>query len=99
MDLIKKNAGEFLDFLNNNNLIGMTISFMIANIVRRISISLGDNIISPILGSIYHTKPNFSIPLLNGNRLQIGAFLSDIIDLLLTIIIFYLIFGNSLKLR
>jgi large-conductance mechanosensitive channel len=99
MDLIKKNFIEFLDYLNRNNLIGMTVSFVLARMVTQMSISMSENIITPILGSIYHTKPDFSVPLLNGNKLKLGAFLSDIIDVLLTIVIFYTLFGNNLKLR
>lgn len=90
---------EFLDFLHKNNLVGMTISFVLARMITQLAISTSENIISPILGSIYHTKPDFSIPLLNGNRLKLGAFLTDIIDVILMIIIFYVIFGNNLKLR
>lgn len=90
---------EFIDFLNRNNLIGMTISFVLARMISQMSLSLGENILAPILGSIYRTKPDFSIPLLNGNRLKLGAFLSDMIDVILTIIIFYVIFGQNLRLR
>jgi large-conductance mechanosensitive channel len=99
MDIIQKHIYNFIEYLNQNNLIGMTISFVLARMITQMAISMSENIITPILNSFYHTKPDFSIPLFNGNKLKIGAFLSDVIDVLLTIIIFYLLFGNSLKLR
>ena len=98
-EIVKMHIIEFLEYLNKNNLIGIAVSFVLARMVTQMSISFGENIVSPILNSVIGSKPNFSIPLLRGNRLRIGRFLGDIIDVLVTIVIFYMFFGNSLRIR
>ena len=47
---IKKNQGEFLDFLKNYNVIELAIGVVIGNAVKDLVTSIAEDILMPVVG-------------------------------------------------
>ncbi len=81
---MKKLWQEFLKFVMSGNVLMLAVAFILALAIKQVVTSFTDDIIQPIIGAIVG-KPEFTNTLKIGKGVvQYGAFLTAVVDLLIT---------------
>lgn len=89
---MKKFLQEFKDFALKGNVMDMAVGVIIGAAFQGIVNSLTNDILNPLLGIAFSTDfSNVVIPLLGDGQLQVGAFISAIINFLIMAFVLFCI--------
>lgn len=89
---MKKFLQEFKNFALKGNVIDMAVGVIIGAAFQGIVTSLTNDILNPLLGIAFSTDfSNVTIPLLGDGQLQVGAFISAIINFLIMAFVLFCI--------
>ncbi len=81
---MKKLWQEFLNFVMSGNVLMLAVAFILGLAIKEVVTSFTDNIMQPIIGAIVG-KPEFTNTFKIGKGVvQYGAFITAVIDLLIT---------------
>ena len=81
---MKKFIEEFKEFALKGNVMDMAVGVIIGAAFGDIITSFTDNLINPLIGCIGNPKvTGFVIPLIKGQELNLGAFLTSVINFLI----------------
>ena len=81
---MKKFIEEFKEFALKGNVMDMAVGVIIGAAFGDIITSFTENLINPLIGCIGNPEVNgFVIPLIKGQELNIGAFLTSVINFLI----------------
>ena len=86
---MKKFFAEFKEFISRGNVIDLSVGVIIGGAFSAIVTALTDNIIKPLLNCIGGAEVQGKIHLLGDNYIDYGAFLSAVINFLITAFIFF----------
>ncbi|MCQ2491810.1 MAG: large conductance mechanosensitive channel protein MscL [Lachnospiraceae bacterium] len=88
---------EFKEFALRGNVIDLAIGVLIGGAFSGLVGSLTENIINPIIACVGSTEVGFVIPLINGNVINIGAFISSIINFIIMAFVIFMIMKSLNK--
>lgn len=89
---MKKFLNEFKAFALRGNVIDLSIGVLIGGAFSSLVSSFTDYIINPIIGCIGSTKvEGFVIPLIKGQKIDLGAFLSSVINFFILAFVIFMI--------
>src|SRR5690554_6295439 len=90
--VMKKLWGEFLKFVMSGNVLLLAVAFVMGLLTKQVIDSFVDNVINPII-AIPGGKPNFDAYTLeiNDSVIRYGAFITTLINLLITGAVLFLI--------
>lgn len=88
---------EFKEFINRGNVMDMAVGIIIGGAFTAIVNSLVDDIINPLIGSIF--KMNFTalVANINGAEVKYGAFIMAIINFLILAVVLFIIIKSINK--
>ncbi len=89
---------EFKEFINRGNVMEMAVGIIIGGAFTAIVNSLVDDIINPLIGSIFKMDFSKLIANINGAEVKYGAFIMAIINFILIAIVLFLIIKSINKL-
>jgi large conductance mechanosensitive channel len=88
---VKKLWQEFLKFIMSGNVLMLAVAFILGVAIKAVVTSFTDNIMQPLIGAIVG-KPEFTNTFKIGDGvIQYGAFITAVIDLLITGFVLFLI--------
>ena len=82
---------EFKEFINRGNVMEMAVGIIIGGAFTAIVNSLVDDIINPLIGSIFKMDFTKLVANINGAELKYGAFIMAIINFILIAIVLFLL--------
>lgn len=82
---------EFKEFINRGNVMDMAVGIIIGGAFTAIVNSLVDDIINPLIGSIFNMDFTSLVVNINGAELKYGAFIMAIINFLIIAIVLFCI--------
>lgn len=88
---------EFKEFINRGNVMEMAVGIIIGGAFTAIVNSLVDDIINPLIGSIFNMDFTSLVANVNGAEIRYGAFIMAIINFLLIAIVLFLIIKSINK--
>ena len=94
---MKKFFAEFKEFINKGNVLDMAVGVIIGGAFGAIVNALIENIINPLIACIGGNDIGFVVPLIKGQSLNIGAFISAIINFLIIAFVVFLIVKSANK--
>ena len=93
---------EFKDFIAKGNALDLAIGVIIGGAFGAIVTALIDNIINPLIACIGGTDIGFAFEIIKGNpatKVDIGSFISAILNFLIISFIVFVIMKNANKVR
>ncbi len=90
---------EFREFINRGNVMDMAVGIIIGGAFTAIVNSLVDDIINPLIGSIFKMDFSSLVLNINGAEVKYGAFIMAIINFLLIAIVLFCIIKAMNKMR
>lgn len=88
---MKKFFGEFKEFISRGNVMDMAVGIIVGGAFTAIVTALTDNILNPLIGSIFKMDfSNLSV-IINGAELKYGAFIMAIINFLIVAFVLFCI--------
>ena len=94
---MKKFMKEFKEFIAQGNVLDLAVGVIIGGAFSAIVNALIDNIINPLIACIGGTDVGFTVPLINGQAMDIGKFISAILNFLIVAFIIFLIVKSANK--
>ena len=96
---MKKFFGEFKEFISKGNVMDMAVGIIVGGAFTAIVNALTDNIINPLIGSIFKMDFSELAVTINGAELKYGAFIMAIINfIIIAFVLFLLVKGmNTLR--
>lgn len=94
---MKKFFGEFKDFIAQGNVLDMAVGVIIGAAFKGIVDALIENIINPLIACIGGTDVGFTVELIKGQSMDIGKFISAILNFLIIAFIIFLIVKSANK--
>jgi len=97
---MKKFFGEFKEFIAKGNVLDLAVGVIIGGAFGAIVNALIDNVINPLIACIGGTDLGFAFEIIKGNeatKVNIGAFLSAIINFLIIAFVVFLIVKSANK--
>ena len=88
---MKKFFKEFKEFISRGNVMDMAVGIIIGAAFKAIIDSLVEDIISPLIGSIFHMDFSDLSVNINGAELMYGKFIMAIIDFLIVALVLFAI--------
>lgn len=88
---------EFKEFINRGNVMDMAVGIIIGGAFTAIVNSLVDDIINPLIGSIFKMDFTNLVANINGAEVKYGAFIMAIINFLLIAIVLFIIIKSINK--
>ena len=88
---------EFKEFINRGNVMDMAVGIIIGGAFTAIVNSLVDDIINPLIGSIFKMDFTNLVANINGEEVKYGAFIMAIINFLLIAIVLFIIIKSINK--
>ncbi|MBE6816150.1 MAG: large conductance mechanosensitive channel protein MscL [Ruminococcaceae bacterium] len=93
---MKKFMAEFKEFISKGNVLDMAVGVIIGGAFGAIVNALIDNIINPLIAMIGGTDVGLAV-VINGQKLNFGAFISAILNFLIIAFIVFLIVKSANK--
>ena len=94
---MKKFMKEFKEFINKGNVLDMAVGVIIGGAFGTIVNALIENIINPLIACIGGNDIGLVVPLIKGQSLNIGAFISAIINFLIIALVVFCIVKSANK--
>ncbi len=97
---MKKFMAEFKEFISKGNVLDLAVGVIIGGAFGAIVNALIDNLINPLIACIGGTDIGFAFEIIKGNeatKIDLGAFLSAIINFLIIALIVFLIVKSANK--
>ena len=94
---MKKFFSEFKEFIAQGNVLDMAVGVIIGAAFKGIVDALIENIINPLIACIGGTDVGFTVDLINGQSMDIGKFISAILNFLIIAFIIFLIVKSANK--
>ncbi len=94
---MKKFFSEFKEFIAQGNALDLAVGVIIGGAFGAIVTALIDNIINPLIACIGGTDVGFVIPLINGQNMDIGKFISAILNFIIIAFIVFCIIKAANK--
>ena len=97
---MKKFFKEFKEFINKGNVLDLAVGVIIGGAFSAIVNALIDNIINPLIACIGGNEIGFAFEIIKGNeatKVNIGAFISAIINFLVIALVVFLIVKSANK--
>ncbi len=98
---IEREISEYKDFALSTNLITVAVSIILANSCQKLTNSIIENLLMPIINFfIYRSTLNWKelkITIMEGLDIEIGKITSSTIEFFVTTIVLYIIFYKLLK--
>lgn len=94
---MKKFFKEFREFIQQGNALNLAIGVIIGGAFGAIVNALIDNIINPLIACIGGTDVGFVVPLIKGQSMDIGAFISAILNFIIIAFIVFCIIKAANK--
>ena len=88
---------EFKEFINRGNVMDMAVGIIIGGAFTAIVNSLVDDIINPLIGSIFNMDFSALVLNINGAEVRYGAFIMAIINFLLIAIVLFILIKSINK--
>lgn len=88
---------EFKEFINRGNVMDMAVGIIIGGAFTAIVNSLVDDIINPLIGSIFKMDFTSLVANINGAEVKYGAFIMAIINFILIAIVLFIIIKSINK--
>ena len=88
---MKKFFGEFKEFISKGNVMDMAVGIIVGGAFTAIVSALTDNIINPLIGSIFKMDFSELAVTINGAELKYGAFIMAIINFIIIAFVLFLI--------
>lgn len=88
---------EFKEFISRGNVMDMAVGIIIGGAFTAIVNSLVDDIINPLIGSIFKMDFTSLVANINGAEVKYGAFIMAIINFLLIAIVLFIIIKSMNK--
>lgn len=88
---------EFKEFINRGNVMDMAVGIIIGGAFTAIVNSLVDDIINPLIGSIFKMDFTSLVANINGAEVRYGAFIMAIINFLLIAIVLFILIKSINK--
>ena len=88
---------EFKEFINRGNVMDMAVGIIIGGAFTAIVNSLVDDIINPLIGSIFKMDFTGLVANINGAEVRYGAFIMAIINFLILAIVLFIIIKSINK--
>jgi len=88
---MKKFFGEFKTFISRGNVLNMAVGIIIGGAFTAIITALVDNIISPLIGLLGGANFDQLVLEIGGVQLGYGAFITAVINFLLTALVLFII--------
>ena len=96
---MKKFFAEFKEFINRGSVVDMAVGVIIGAAFKAIVDSFVNDIVSPLIGSIFKMDFNELSVTINGAELRYGAFIMAIIDFIIVAFVLFLVVKGINKLR
>ena len=96
---MKKFLREFKDFAMRGNVMDLAVGVIIGATFQAIIKSLTGDIISPLIGTFAKTDFSNLVLVLNGSEIKYGAFVTAVINFLLTAFVIFLLIKAINKLQ
>lgn len=97
---MKKLFKEFKEFINKGSVLDLAVGVIIGGAFSGIVNALIDNIINPLIACIGGTDIGFAFEIIKGNeatKINLGAFISAIINFLIISLVIFLIVKSANK--
>ena len=97
---MKKFFAEFKEFINKGSVLDLAVGVIIGGAFSGIVNALIDNIINPLIACIGGTDIGFAFEIIKGNeatKINLGAFISAIINFLIIALVIFLIVKSANK--
>ena len=88
---MKKFFGEFKEFISKGNVMDMAVGIIVGGAFTAIVSALTDNIINPLIGSIFKMDFSDLAVTINGAELKYGAFIMAVINFIIIAFVLFLI--------
>ena len=83
-NLVKKEVGEFKEFISRGNVVDMAIGVIIGGAFGKIVTSLVNDILMPIIGTIMGGLDFSALSIkINNERIAYGSFIQSVVDFLI----------------
>ena len=96
---MKKFFGEFKEFISKGNVMDMAVGVIVGGAFSAIVSSLTDDIINPLIGTIFKMDFSSLVANINGAELRYGAFIMAIINFIIIAFVLFLVVKGFNKLR
>ncbi len=96
---MKKFFGEFKEFISKGNVMDMAVGVIVGGAFSAIVTSLTDDIINPIIGTIFKMDFSECVANINGAELRYGAFIMAIINFIIIAFVLFLVVRGFNSLR
>ncbi len=96
---MKKFFGEFKEFISKGNVMDMAVGIIVGGAFTAIVSALTDNIINPLIGSIFKMDFSELAVTINGAELKYGAFIMAVINFIIIAFVLFLIVKGMNTLR
>ncbi len=96
---MKKFFGEFKEFISKGNVMDMAVGIIVGGAFTAIVSALTDNIINPLIGSIFKMDFSDLAVTINGAELKYGAFIMAVINFIIIAFVLFLIVKGMNTLR
>lgn len=97
---MKKFMAEFKEFISKGNVLDLAVGVIIGGAFSAIVNALIDNVINPLIACIGGTDIGFAFEIIKGNpatKVNVGAFISAILNFLIIAFIVFLIVKSANK--
>jgi len=88
---MKKFFGEFKEFISKGNVMDMAVGIIVGGAFTAIVTSLTNDILNPLLGSLFKMDFSNLVAKINGAELRYGAFIMAVINFLIVAFVLFLI--------
>ncbi len=88
---MKKFFGEFKEFISKGNVMDMAVGVIVGGAFSAIVSSLTDDIINPLIGTIFKMDFSELVANINGAELRYGAFIMAIINFIIIAFVLFLV--------
>lgn len=94
---MKKFFSEFKEFIAQGNVLDLAVGVIIGAAFKGIVDALIENIINPLIACIGGTDVGFTVELINGQSMDIGKFISAILNFIIIAFVIFLIVKSANK--
>lgn len=96
--IVEREINNYKKFAFGQNFLGLSVAFVLAATIQKLVNSIANNLLMPIISYCVNATPfddnwrNFVMIPITGMKLEVGVFLSNFIEFLITTIVLYIIY-------
>ncbi|MBR2133480.1 MAG: large conductance mechanosensitive channel protein MscL [Eubacterium sp.] len=94
---MKKFFAEFKEFIQQGNVLDLAVGVIIGAAFKGIVDAFIENVINPLIACVGGTDVGFVIPLIKGQAIDLGKFISAILNFLIIAFVIFLIVKSANK--